>query len=445
MRAILALLLLLTASAARAQCPPAYDWSGFYPPAILDRVARLTAPDLQSNFDQFMLPRLTDQQRRVLAGVSLDFGQREYPGHPLNFYAARGGRIVLPLSSVRLVTDLTLALAWMNRHRVPEKKVFDYAAMLAYRGPAPDGVRALPLAALGVPDNAITEAEVGDLFQKLLIDTMVFIVAHEMGHLFHNHQANVDAARSRLQESEADAFAVELMGRMGMPPVGISFYFTLATPFECPARSTHPLTGERVTRLAATLRDNAALFARDKPSPQHERQLIDSIGRELEGLARLLDDPDIREVHAPDRPIVQGRRLFRRERVGRRSGRADAWNRSSGVRRLLCRPMGRRHRGPRLSHDPAAARRDRARQLRFRHGRGRARGDRRGRPARLCLALGQGLFRPRQDDEPRQWPAPGHLGLWSPNSRAARSTPRRDRRRSGPSPRDCQILLASRR
>ena len=295
MRAILALLLLLTASAARAQCPPAYDWSGFYPPAILDRVARLTAPDLQSNFDQFMLPRLTDQQRRVLAGVSLDFGQREYPGHPLNFYAARGGRIVLPLSSVRLVTDLTLALAWMNRHRVPEKKVFDYAAMLAYRGPAPDGVRALPLAALGVPDNAISEAEVGDLFQKLLIDTMVFIVAHEMGHLFHNHQANVDAARSRLQESEADAFAVELMGRMGMPPVGISFYFTLATPFECPARSTHPLTGERVTRLAATLRDNAALFARDKPSPQHERQLIDSIGRELEGLARLLDDPDIRE------------------------------------------------------------------------------------------------------------------------------------------------------
>jgi hypothetical protein len=295
MRAILALLLLLTASAARAQCPPAYDWSGFYPPAILDRVSRLTAPDLQSNFDQFMLPRLTDQQRRVLAGVSLDFGQREYPGHPLNFYAARGGRIVLPLSSVRLVTDLTLALAWMNSHRVPEKKVFDYAAMLAYRGPAPDGVRALPLAALGVPEDAISEPEVGDLFQKLLIDTMVFIVAHEMGHLFHNHQVNVDAVQSRLQESEADAFAVELMGRMGMPPVGISFYFTLATPFECPARSTHPLTGERVTRLAATLRDNAALFARDKPSPQHERQLIESIGRELEGLARLLDDPDIRE------------------------------------------------------------------------------------------------------------------------------------------------------
>jgi hypothetical protein len=295
MRALLALLLLLAGSAARAQCPPPHDWRGFYPPALLDRTARLTAPDLQSNFDQFMLPRLTDQQRRALAGVSLDFSQREDPTHPLNFYAARGGKIVLPLSSVRLVTDLTLAIAWLNRHRLPERKVFDYAAMLAYRGPAPDGVRALPLVALGVPENATSEAEVGDLFQKLLIDTTIFIMAHEMGHLFHNHHPNVSAAQSRLQESEADAFAVELMGRMGAPPVGISYYFTMATPFECPARSTHPLTGERVNRLAATLRDNAALFVRDKPSPQHEQQLIETIARELEVLARLLDDPDIRE------------------------------------------------------------------------------------------------------------------------------------------------------
>lgn len=295
MRTILALLLLLAGPAARAQCPPAYDWSGFYPPAILDRVARLTAPDLQSNFEQYMLPRLTDQQRRALAGVSLDFSRREYPEHPLNFYAARGGKIVLPLSSVRLVTDLTLAVAWLNRHRLPEKKVFDYAAMLAYRGPAPDGVRALPLAALGVPENAASEPEVGDLFQKLLIDTTIFIMAHEMGHLFYNHQPNLGAAQSRLQESQADAFAVELMGRMGAPPVGISYYFTMATPFECPARSTHPLTGERVSRLAATLRDNAALFVRDKPSPEHERQLIEGIARELDVLARLLDDPEVRE------------------------------------------------------------------------------------------------------------------------------------------------------
>ena len=55
----------------------------------------------------------------------------------------------------------------------------------------------------------------------------------------------------------------------------------MAAPFECAERSTHPLSGERINRLAAALRDNASLFARNKPSPQQERQLIESIAQEL--------------------------------------------------------------------------------------------------------------------------------------------------------------------
>ncbi|MBS0527446.1 MAG: M48 family metalloprotease [Proteobacteria bacterium] len=291
----LSLLLLVIGLPAWAQCPPAYDWSGFYPPAILDRVTQRTAPGLRSNFDQVMLPQLTDQERRTLGGVALDLGQREYAQHPMNFYAAQGGRVVLPLSSVRMVSDLTLAVAWLNRHRQPEKKVFDYAAMLAFRGPAPDGVRALPLAALGVPDNASDDPGVEDLFQKLYGDTMVFIMAHELGHLFHGHSANVSIEQSRRQESEADAFAVELMARLHAPPVGIVFYFNMVAPFECPARSTHPMSGQRIARLTAALRDNGPLFVQDKPSPQHELQLLESVIQGLGQVAKLLDDPDIRE------------------------------------------------------------------------------------------------------------------------------------------------------
>ncbi|HEY4168609.1 MAG TPA: M48 family metalloprotease [Reyranella sp.] len=296
MRALLALLLLAIGLPARAQCPPAYDWSGFYPAAILDRVTQRTAPGLRSNFDQVMLPQLTDQERRTLGAVMLDLGQREDAAHPMNFYAAQGGRVVLPLSSVRMVSDLTLAVAWLNRHRLPEKKVFDYAAMLAFRGPAPDGVRALPLAALGVPDGAQDEPEVADLFQKLYGDAMVFIMAHELGHLFHRHSANVGLERSRQQESEADAFAVELMARLHAPPVGIVFYFNMVAPFECPARSTHPMSGARIERLAAALRDNGPLFVQDKPSPQRELLLLESVVQGLLQVAKLLDDPDIREA-----------------------------------------------------------------------------------------------------------------------------------------------------
>ena len=115
MRATLTLLLILVGWPAGAQCPPAYDWSGFYPSAILDRVIERTAPGLRSNFEQVMLPRLSDQERRALGAATLDLEQREYPAHPLNFYAAQGGKVVLPLSSVRMASDLMLAVAWLNR------------------------------------------------------------------------------------------------------------------------------------------------------------------------------------------------------------------------------------------------------------------------------------------------------------------------------------------
>jgi len=183
----------------------------------------------------------------------------------------------------------------LNRHRLPEKRVFDYAAMLAFRGPAPDGVRKLPLAALGIPDEPQNDPEVDDLFQKLYGDTMVFIMAHELGHIFHKHSANVSVEQSRQQESEADAFAIELMARMHAPPVGIIFYFNMAAPFDCPERSTHPMSGQRIARLVAALRGNAQLFTADKPSPQREMQLVESVAQGLEQVAKLLDDPDIRQ------------------------------------------------------------------------------------------------------------------------------------------------------
>jgi hypothetical protein len=68
----------------------------------------------------------------------------------------------------------------------------------------------------------------------------------------------------------------------------------MASPYECAYRSTHPKTGESIYRLVASLRDNAGLFARDKPSPQQERQLVETIATDLGRVASLFDDPDIR-------------------------------------------------------------------------------------------------------------------------------------------------------
>lgn len=294
--ALLTIVLVAANGAAKAQCPPSFNWSGFYPSAALDRVAQRTVPGLRSNFEQVLLPHLTESERGKLGRVTLDLGQREYAGHPLNFYATRDRRVVMPLSSVKLVSDLMLALAWRNRNRLPENKVFDYAAMLAFRGPSPDGVAATPLATLGVPTDADSTPAVDALFQKMFGTAIVYIMSHEVGHLLHDHRGGVDAARSRAQEAEADAFAVDVMARMGAAPIGVSFYFMIASAFECPTNSTHPLSGERVMRVASAITDKTALFVRGKPNPPRERQQIEDIAADLRKVAPLLDDPDVRQA-----------------------------------------------------------------------------------------------------------------------------------------------------
>lgn len=59
-------------------------------------------------------------------------------------------------------------------------------------------------------------------------------------------------------------------------------------------RSTHPLSGTRIRRLADAIVGNAALFSRDKPSPAREMELLKSIAADLATVATLLDDPDVR-------------------------------------------------------------------------------------------------------------------------------------------------------
>jgi len=167
---VLASLLLAVAigtASAQSPCAPLFDWRGFYPPEVLDRVAQRSAPGMRDNFDEVLLPRLTDRERSVLRDARLDLSQREYKDHPLNFYAARGGLVVLPLSSVRLVSDLSLALAWLNRHGLPRSAcstIRDAGLSRAHAG------RRAGAAAqrAGRPQDADSDPAIDSLYQKIV-------------------------------------------------------------------------------------------------------------------------------------------------------------------------------------------------------------------------------------------------------------------------------------
>ena len=114
-----------------------------------------------------------------------------------------------------------------------------------------------------------------------------------------------DAARDN--EGEADAFALDVMARLAYPPLGMSLFFTLMAHWEPNrwhfadeaayhahlAAATHPLTSDRLRRLAAALRARADDFARADPDALAARERMRGVGGELDDLADFMDDEDV--------------------------------------------------------------------------------------------------------------------------------------------------------
>ena len=79
---------------------------------------------------------------------------------------------------------------------------------------------------LGVPDNAREESAVANRVDRNFGNTIVFLLAHELGHALKKHDTHSrDPIQKRRQEIEADAFAIEVMRRIGQVPLGVEFWF----------------------------------------------------------------------------------------------------------------------------------------------------------------------------------------------------------------------------
>lgn len=290
---LLLLMLLLLPSDARAQ------WAGFYDRQVLTGWGGEVKPGIEENFREVVWPKLTPEEKRILGRVTLEF-PLEDGHHPMNFYAKSGGgrkTITLPVSSIRFLADIAAAFAWLNESGYSIDPVTDYLAMLKYQWP--DGLagrRYRPREALGIPDNATADARVGRQFQRILGSAIVFVLGHELGHLYHQHTTNVTPERSRQQEEEADRFGMELMRRIGDPPVGmVPFFYIFAhlAPYTSDLNSsagrpaaTHPLSSSRLRAIAAGIETHAADFSRTGTPPA----VLTKIASEVRTIAGIFDD-----------------------------------------------------------------------------------------------------------------------------------------------------------
>jgi hypothetical protein len=107
----------------------------------------------------------------------------------------------------------------------------------------------------------------------------VFLLAHEVGHALKKHRTDLhEPAERRKQEIEADAFAIEVMRRIGQVPTGLDFWFDVerirhVAPTKFPTEAEwqkylasfdHPVTSERLEALAVAIEKAPDSFARNQ-------------------------------------------------------------------------------------------------------------------------------------------------------------------------------------
>lgn len=285
-------------------------WAGsavVYSQALLESRAPVYQHDIRVNLDAALLDFLTPEEAIRLGEVRLEVPVR---GGLAGHRAERRGRlgvVVMPAESLRFFSDLCTASAWLAARGYSLSTIADYLNMLKYGDPASLGRTSmpLPLEALQVPEGELDEPGVENRRSACFSTGVVFILAHELGHLILGHQGyeGVSPRETQANEAAADAFAVELMSRAGDLPLGALYYFTYMSYLERHRgdfvndaawqdhlrRATHPISPDRVEALAASLRKHARRFAAG-PAAAY------SLAEQIAPIADALTDTDIQQL-----------------------------------------------------------------------------------------------------------------------------------------------------
>lgn len=320
---LIILLMLIPLAVSASKFSNLYDestlsyWQGRYP------------KNVKYNFYEVILKALTPAERQSLGQVELRF-PLILKDNPLGFYADSQNRILyMPIMGIKFLDDLSIANAWLVRNGFTMDSVYFYISMMKYNDPSrfPGGRYPPPLKALHVPADAYkTDPWVDDVSQKILKSALVFIMAHELGHLYYNHNPRA-FAQSQKNEREADAFATEILRRIGVVPAGITVYFLAATylssnpgDFASDAKwraflrgNSHPFTAERLHTLASMLRERPGDFARTEPNYQASLTRVKDVAKEIDGIARIQEDTEFQRAMSrftrnPDLSILKLRR-----------------------------------------------------------------------------------------------------------------------------------------
>ena len=260
--------------------------SRLYSQEKLQADAARWSEQIRAEYRDTIAPQLSEEERSALGTVKIEVPLSGSNGDPFSFYTDDKGTIYLPALSLRFFSDLCVANAWLNAHGYDGTAVRDYVGVLLREATLSPGAP-LPTVfrTLGVPDNAREESAVANRVDRNFGNTIVFLLAHELGHALKKHDTHSrDQVQKRRQEIEADAFAIEVMRRIGQVPLGVEFWFDVerighvqgirrVTSARFPTETEwqkylagldHPVTSERLDALATAVEKAPDSFARNQ-------------------------------------------------------------------------------------------------------------------------------------------------------------------------------------
>jgi len=302
---LLCVLLLIPIQAAGKDLSNLYEsntleyWQGRYP------------KNIQYNFENVIRANLEPKERTALKTAQLAFPLVGINKDPLAFYSFPAGHpplVAVPILSVKFFDDLVIAYSWLTESGYSAETVIDYVSMLKY-GKAdwfPDGRYPQPMRALRVPTNALDNPKVDKISQNALKSAIIWILAHELGHIYYQHPdyGRVPAEQAQKNEEESDRFATEMMRRIGVAPIGMGIFLTAAVHWwknrgdvdsEEAWRyyletAPHPLTAHRLRSLSDLIQRNAGDFARKEENYNTALKAIRRAAEDIGGIARILED-----------------------------------------------------------------------------------------------------------------------------------------------------------
>lgn len=280
-----------------------------YSQAELKAASAQMGPNLRGLWDEDFLTRLTPEERRRAGTVRLNLPLVGLQGAPFDFYAdAPAKQVFMPIASVKFLDDIYISIAYYELRGCGMSAISDYMGVLRERSAELAGT---PRQTLGVPPKVLDDPFVDDVSQKLTKSSIYFIAAHEYAHVMYGHAgyASITAQQAQRQEAEADAFALEVMRRIAVPPLGLAHFFMLLSRLEySPAdfasieqyeaylqqKATHPVSSQRILAVADALQANAASYVRTQSAAGEWERRVRAMARDLRTIGQTLDDRDMR-------------------------------------------------------------------------------------------------------------------------------------------------------